>query len=247
MPKAWANNTFFSPPKTTIRRMPPSSSNNPRTYALAAVPSISPSSPATISMPLPVSTWSEYSCNPSSSLSTTSSASPPSPAATNESPRVAVFSNAYVPSAHPPSGATTGIPAAVLVSPVTTIGVPSSDAWMASPAARFNAASRVPAAMVRATFASPEVVITAFDCSTGVVRCRVTPGEGNTIDADLRKGVVRLDGVESLVSLTELPDIAATVDTDGYLDAATLGEFNVNAVIDFGTIGFFRIAITTEP
>ena len=56
-----------------------------------------------------------------------------------------------------------------------------------------------------------------------------------------------MDGVESLVSLNELPDIAATVDTDGYLDAATLGEFNVNAVIDFGTIGFFRIAITTEP
>ena len=100
---------------------------------------------------------------------------------------------------------------------------------------------------IEAAFAAPTIEIIEYDAEMGGIKCRVTPGKGNTIGADLLKGAVRLRGVESLVTLEELPGIAVTVDTGGYLDADTLGEFKVNAVIDFGTTGFFCIVVEEEP
>jgi hypothetical protein len=102
---------------------------------------------------------------------------------------------------------------------------------------------------VEATFAEPSIEITDYDMETGVVKVRVTPGAGNSIGNELAKGVVRLRGGATPGNLTDLSQTSFTLDTDAYLDSETMGEFSLrdkDAVLDFGTTTFFRIAIFVE-
>ncbi|MBR6021174.1 MAG: hypothetical protein IK066_02005 [Kiritimatiellae bacterium] len=89
--------------------------------------------------------------------------------------------------------------------------------------------------------------ITDYDLDTGVVKVRVTPGEGNTIGTDLLKGVVRMSGGASPSAFADLSEMAFTVDSEDYLASDLPGEFKIHAVIDFGTTTFFRIAIAANP
>lgn len=95
-----------------------------------------------------------------------------------------------------------------------------------------------------AAFGAPTLAITEFDPSTGVVRARVTPGDGNTIEGELVKGVVRLRGGNMPGGATnDLASTTFTVNADGYLQAATRGEFRLDADLDLGPAAFFRIAV----
>ena len=94
-----------------------------------------------------------------------------------------------------------------------------------------------------ADFRAPKLAITDFDPVTGVVKARVTPGEGNAIERELVKGVVRLRGGGAPGALTNLASSVFTVDSNGYLQPGTKGEFRVDAGLDLGPAAFFRLAV----
>ena len=95
-----------------------------------------------------------------------------------------------------------------------------------------------------ADFRAPTLAITDFDPATGVVKARVTPGEGNAIERELVTGVVRLRGGTAPGGATnDLAGAVLSVNADGYLAPATRGEFRVDAELDLGPASFFRIAV----
>ena len=95
-----------------------------------------------------------------------------------------------------------------------------------------------------ADFRAPTLAITDFDPATGLVKARVTPGEGNAIERELVTGVVRLRGGTAPGGATnDLAGAVLSVNADGYLAPATKGEFRVDAELDLGPSAFFRIAV----
>ena len=73
------------------------------------------------------------------------------------------------------------------------------------------------------TYAEPRLVITSFDSATGAVGIKVTPGEGNSIVANINTGYVHVYGTDRLGRKMKYIS-AVGFDMSKYLKADTKGE-----------------------
>jgi hypothetical protein len=96
---------------------------------------------------------------------------------------------------------------------------------------------------VEMTFAKPTLKITAFDPTAGIVKAKVIPPAGMTIDGDLVVGVIRVIGSETLTSeQREISDIV--VDSSVYKNADSKGEFS--CTVQLGKNSFIRVKVVSE-
>lgn len=103
-------------------------------------------------------------------------------------------------------------------------------------------------ATIEARFETPTIEILSYDRETSVIKVRVTPGTGNTLETELMTGVVRLRGGAIPGAFDDWTSISFSLDADSYLATATKGEFTLSDVqIDFGPTSFFRLAVSLAP
>ena len=96
-----------------------------------------------------------------------------------------------------------------------------------------------------ATYATPTLVITAFDPKTGLVRIRVTPGAGNSIRAPLATGCIHVYGTDSLQG--KMRYIGHTsIDLTPYLKDATKGEADLTVALGSHTFIKVKAEETTK-
>ena len=96
-----------------------------------------------------------------------------------------------------------------------------------------------------ATYATPTLVITAFDPKTGLVRIRVTPGAGNSIRAPLATGCIHVYGTDSLQG--KMRYIGHTsIDFTPYLKDATKGEADLTVALGSHTFIKVKAEKTTK-
>lgn len=93
-----------------------------------------------------------------------------------------------------------------------------------------------------ATYATPSLAIMAFDPQTGLVRIKVTPGDGNVIRAPLATGCIHVYGTRNLKN--KMTYIGGTsFDLTPYLKSETMGEANLT--ISMGTHTFIKVKAET--
>ena len=89
-----------------------------------------------------------------------------------------------------------------------------------------------------ATYAAPTLTIVAFDPKTGLVRIRVTPGEGNAIRTPFATGCIHVYGTSDLSR--KMTYIAGTqFDLMPYLKDGTKGEANLTVAL--GSHTFIKV------
>jgi hypothetical protein len=93
---------------------------------------------------------------------------------------------------------------------------------------------------LKLTYAKPELSITSFDPTTGAVRFKVTPGEGNAIVSEIATGYVHVFGTDNL---SEKMRYISSVgfDLTPYLKEETKGEGVLNVTL--GTHTFLKIKV----
>lgn len=91
-----------------------------------------------------------------------------------------------------------------------------------------------------AVYRTPILRIVAFDPQSGIVRVKVTPGEGNQIVGYLSTGYVHVYGSENL---NERMSRLSTIECDlsPYLEQQTLGEADL--VVELGSHSFIKVKI----
>ena len=93
-----------------------------------------------------------------------------------------------------------------------------------------------------ANYETPTLKIIAFEPKTGLVRIKVTPGEGNTIRAPLATGCVHVYGTKDLSQ--KMRYISGTAfDLTPYLKDATRGEADLTVAL--GSHTFIKVKVET--
>ena len=97
---------------------------------------------------------------------------------------------------------------------------------------------------LRLSYAMPSLRITSFDAQTGVVRFRVTPGDGNQIVSEIATGYVHVYGTDSLgEKMKYISHIG--FDLTPYLKSDTRGEGLLQ--VELGTYTFLKIKVEGSP
>ena len=86
----------------------------------------------------------------------------------------------------------------------------------------------------------PTLAITSFDPATGKVGIKVTPGEGNTIVANINTGYVRVYGTDDLSQTMKLIEQVG-FDMTPYLKDETKGEGTLTVTL--GTHTFLKVKV----
>jgi len=90
------------------------------------------------------------------------------------------------------------------------------------------------------TYAKPTLEITGFNPATGVVRFKVTPGEGNEIVSTMAKSYLHVYGTDKLGDPMRFVS-SVDVDLTPYLNADTKGEGV--AIVDMGSHTFLKVKV----
>ena len=93
---------------------------------------------------------------------------------------------------------------------------------------------------LNAVYAMPEIRITSFVPDTGIVRIKVTPGEGNAIVSEIATGYLHVYGTDDLAKAMVLIDKVG-YDLTPYLKEATKGEAVLNVTL--GTHTFLKVKV----
>lgn len=96
---------------------------------------------------------------------------------------------------------------------------------------------------LKLTYATPKLELTAFDPTTGEVRFKVTPGEGNQIVSEIATGYIHVYGTDNLGEKMRYVS-SVGFDLTPYLNADTKGEGVLN--ITLGTHTFLKVKIESE-
>ena len=94
-----------------------------------------------------------------------------------------------------------------------------------------------------ATYTMPELRITQFDPTTGAVRFKVTPGEGNQIVSEIATGYIHVYGTDDLRERMRYISKVG-FDLTPYLKAETKGEGIIDVTL--GTHTFLKIKVETS-
>ena len=94
-----------------------------------------------------------------------------------------------------------------------------------------------------ATYAIPSLKIVAFNPKSGLVRIKVTPGEGNTIKSQLVSGCIHVYGTKDLSE--SMRYISGTaIDVSDYLCDETKGEADLT--VKMGAYSFVKVKVENE-
>lgn len=93
---------------------------------------------------------------------------------------------------------------------------------------------------LKLTYAMPKLAITSFDPQTGVVRFKVTPGEGNQIVSEIATGYLHVYGTDNLGEKMRYVS-SVGFDLTPYLKSDTKGEGVLNVTL--GTHSFLKIKV----
>ena len=93
---------------------------------------------------------------------------------------------------------------------------------------------------LNAVYSTPEIRITSFEPDTGIVRIKVTPGEGNAIVSEIATGYLHVYGTNDLAKAMVLIDKVG-YDLTPYLKEATKGEAVLNVTL--GTHTFLKVKV----
>jgi hypothetical protein len=93
---------------------------------------------------------------------------------------------------------------------------------------------------LEATYSLPEIRITGFEPETGIVRIKVTPGEGNTIVSEIATGYLHVYGTDDLAKKMVLIEKVG-YDLAPYLKEETRGEAVLNVTL--GTHSFLKVKV----
>ena len=93
---------------------------------------------------------------------------------------------------------------------------------------------------LNAVYSTPEIRITSFEPDTGIVRIKVTPGEGNAIVSEIATGYLHVYGTDDLAKAMVLIDMVG-YDLTPYLKEATKGEAVLNVTL--GTHTFLKVKV----
>lgn len=93
---------------------------------------------------------------------------------------------------------------------------------------------------LNAVYSTPEIRITSFEPDTGIVRIKVTPGEGNAIVSEIATGYLHVYGTDDLAKAMVLIDKVG-YDLTPYLKEATKGEAVLNVTL--GTHTFLKVKV----
>lgn len=93
------------------------------------------------------------------------------------------------------------------------------------------------------TYAEPKLNITSFDPSTGAVRIKVTPGEGNSIVSEIATGYVHVYGTDNLAEKMRYISKVG-FDLTPYLKDETKGEAVINVTL--GNHTFLKVKVESE-
>ena len=86
----------------------------------------------------------------------------------------------------------------------------------------------------------PTLRIVAFEPKTGLVRIKISPGEGNSICSTPASGCIRVYGTGALADkMQRIPDVA--VDSAPYLKSETKGEAELS--VDLGNHKFIKVKV----
>ena len=91
-----------------------------------------------------------------------------------------------------------------------------------------------------ASYAKPMLQITSFDFKTGIVRIKVTPGEGNAIRSQMATGCIHVYGTSDLREKMRYVS-RVSIDVSGYLAKETLGEAELHVIM--GSHTFLKIKV----
>lgn len=92
-------------------------------------------------------------------------------------------------------------------------------------------------------YKSPSLTIVAFNPKTGIVRIKVTPGEGNSIRSQLVTGCIHVYGTDDL--LKKMRYISqVSIDLSNYLREGTKGEADLT--VTMGTHTFLKVKAETQ-
>ena len=97
---------------------------------------------------------------------------------------------------------------------------------------------------LRLSYAMPSLRITSFDAQTGVVRFKVTPGDGNQIVSEIATGYVHVYGTDSLSEKMKYISHIG-FDLTPYLKADTRGEGLLQ--VELGTYTFLKVKVEAAP
>ena len=95
---------------------------------------------------------------------------------------------------------------------------------------------------LKLTYSAPTLGITSFDATTGTVGIKVTPGEGNSIVANINTGYVHVYGTDRLGEPMRYVS-SVGFDMSKYLKSDTKGEGVLNVTL--GTHTFLKVKVET--
>ena len=92
-------------------------------------------------------------------------------------------------------------------------------------------------------YKSPSLTIVAFNPKTGIVRIKVTPGEGNSIRSQLVTGCIHVYGTNDLLKKMWYVS-KVSIDVSNYLREGTKGEADLT--VTMGTHTFLKVKAETQ-
>ena len=92
-------------------------------------------------------------------------------------------------------------------------------------------------------YKSPSLTIVAFNPKTGIVRIKVTPGEGNSIQSQLVTGCIHVYGTNDLLKKMRYVS-KVSIDVSNYLREGTKGEADLT--VTMGTHTFLKVKAETQ-
>lgn len=92
-------------------------------------------------------------------------------------------------------------------------------------------------------YKSPSLKIVAFNPKTGIVRIKVTPGEGNSIRSQLVTGCIHVYGTDDLLKKMRYVS-KVSIDVSNYLREGTKGEADLT--VTMGTHTFLKVKAETQ-
>ena len=104
---------------------------------------------------------------------------------------------------------------------------------------------KIEGTVATASYAKPSLRITSFDPKTGLVRIKVTPGEGNAICSQMATGCIHVYGTGDLREKMRYIS-RVTVDVSEYLANETLGEAELRVVMGSNTFLKVKAEITNK-
>ena len=92
-------------------------------------------------------------------------------------------------------------------------------------------------------YKSPSLTIVAFNPKTGIVRIKVTPGEGNSIRSQLVTGCIHVYGTDDLLKKMRYI-LQVSIDVSNYLREGTKGEADLT--VTMGTHTFLKVKVENQ-